>query len=111
MSPRTAPDRPGSLYAPVERDAVRIGTLWVDRTPVTNRRYAAFVAASAIVVEATLSFLNIGPGLASVSWGSILLQGRTYAYAGAWHLWFFPGLALVSTVMCLHSLADRKERR
>jgi len=71
---------------------------------------AAFVAASAIVVESTLSFLNIGPGLASVSWGSILQQGRTYAYAGAWHLWFFPGLALISTVICLHSLADRKRR-
>ncbi len=46
MSPRTATGRPGSLYAPVERDAVRIGALWVDRTPVTNRRYAAFVAAT-----------------------------------------------------------------
>lgn len=69
---------------------------------------AAFVAASAIVVESTLSFLNIGPGLASVSWGSILQQGRDYAYTGAWHLWFFPGVALVSTVICLHSLADRK---
>jgi peptide/nickel transport system permease protein len=71
---------------------------------------AAFVAASAIVVESTLSFLNIGPGLASVSWGSILQQGRSYAHAGAWHLWFFPGLVLIATVMCLHSLADRKER-
>ncbi len=71
---------------------------------------AAFVAASAIVVESTLSFLNIGPGMASVSWGSILQQGRTYAYAGAWHLWFFPSLVLVATVMCLHSLADVRSR-
>jgi peptide/nickel transport system permease protein len=69
---------------------------------------AAFVAASAIVVESTLSFLNIGTGLASVSWGNILRQGRAYAYAGAWHLWFFPGLVLVATVMCLHTLADRR---
>ncbi len=71
---------------------------------------AAFVAASAIVVESTLSFLDIGPGLTSVSWGSILQQGSRYAYAGAWHLWFFPGLALILTVICLHSLADRKAR-
>ena len=71
---------------------------------------AAFVAASAIVVESTLAFLKLGAGLDSVSWGEILDQGRTHAYTGAWHLWFFPGLVLVLTVMCLHSLADRRQR-
>ena len=71
---------------------------------------AAFVAASAIIVESTLSFLGIGPGLTSVSWGSILQQGKSYAYAGAWHLWFFPSLLLIATVMCLHSLADRRRK-
>ncbi len=71
---------------------------------------AAFVAASAIVVESTLSFLGLGPGMQVVSWGGILQQGKAYAYAGAWHLWLFPSLALVGTVICLHSLADRRRR-
>lgn len=67
----------------------------------------AFVAASAIVVESTLSFLGLGPGLSTVSWGMILNQGKRYAASGAWHLWLFPSVALIAAVICLHTLADR----
>ena len=70
---------------------------------------AAFVAASAVVVESTLSFLGLGPGLSSVSWGMILMQGKLHAQNGAWHLWFFPSLVLITTVTCLHTLADRRK--
>ena len=45
---------------------------------------AAFVAASAVVVESTLSFLGLGPGLSTVSWGMILQQGKLHAAGGAW---------------------------
>lgn len=72
---------------------------------------AAFVGASAIVVEATLSFLGLGP--AGVSWGLVLREGKQYAGSGDWHLWVFPCLVMVATVFCLHSLADigiRSER-
>ena len=41
----------------------------------------------------------------------ILMQGKEYAQVGAWHLWLFPGAALVATVFCLHSLADLAGRR
>jgi peptide/nickel transport system permease protein len=71
---------------------------------------AAFVAASAVVVESTLSFLGLGPGLSTVSWGMIMMQGKFHAATGAWHLWFFPSVVLILTVTCLHTLADRGRR-
>ncbi len=68
---------------------------------------AAFGVAAAVVVESTLSFLGLGPGLQSPSWGGILAQGKQWAHLGAWHLWFFPALMVVATVVCFHGLADR----
>ena len=68
---------------------------------------AAFVAATAIVVESTLSFLGLGPTLSTASWGMILREGNLHAASGAWHLWFFPSVVLVGAVMCLHSLASK----
>jgi peptide/nickel transport system permease protein len=68
---------------------------------------AAFVAASSIIVEATLSFLGLGPGDTTVSWGKILMQGKQYSHLSAWHLWLFPGLTMVLLLFCLHYLADR----
>jgi peptide/nickel transport system permease protein len=64
---------------------------------------AAFVAAEAILVEATLTFLGLGAGLGTVSWGALLDQGRAHAAEGAWHLWLFPGIAVAGTVLALHS--------
>jgi peptide/nickel transport system permease protein len=72
---------------------------------------AAFCAAQAVVAESTLSFLGLGPGLRVSSWGSLLLQGRESVHFG-WHLWVFPSLAIVSTIICCHTLADElRERR
>jgi peptide/nickel transport system permease protein len=64
---------------------------------------AAFVAAEAILVEATLTFLGLGAGLGTVSWGALLDQGRVHAAEGAWHLWLFPSIAVAGTVVALHS--------
>lgn len=68
---------------------------------------AAFGIASAVVVESTLSFLGLGPGSDTASWGGILAQGKASAHLGAWHLWFFPAAMIVATVICCHGLADR----
>ena len=68
---------------------------------------AAFCAASAAVAESTLSFLGLGSGGVSSSWGEMLRQGVEHAAVGAWHLWLFPSLALVAVVVCCHLLADR----
>ncbi|MCC6673077.1 MAG: ABC transporter permease [Planctomycetes bacterium] len=70
----------------------------------------AFVAAEAVVVEAALSFLGLGPGLRGVSWGGLLAQGKAHAHEGAWHLWAFPGMALALLLVTLQARADRRAR-
>ncbi|HEX5052884.1 MAG TPA: ABC transporter permease [Planctomycetota bacterium] len=72
---------------------------------------AAFCMAGAIVGEATLSFLGVGPGQTVTSWGTMLRQGSEQAPVGAWHLWVFPTAAIVAMVGCCHSLADRLRGR
>ncbi len=69
---------------------------------------AAFVAANAIVVEATLRFLGLGP-VDAISWGGLLAQWRT-APTDAWHLWVFPGAVIGVTAVALHGLGDGKGR-
>ncbi len=72
---------------------------------------AAFCMAAAIVAESTLSFLGIGPGVQSGSWGGVLAQGKDAAHLGAWHLWAFPGALIAAAVVCCHALADRLRPR
>ncbi len=73
------------------------GSLWVT---------GAFLMVNAMVVEATLTFLGLGGGTGSSSWGALLKQGKEHAHEGAWHLWAFPALVLASVVCALHALAD-----
>ncbi|MEO6598125.1 MAG: ABC transporter permease [Planctomycetota bacterium] len=68
---------------------------------------AAFCMAGAIIGEATLSYLGVGPGQSVTSWGTMLRQGSAQAQLGGWHLWVFPAVAIVAVVACCHSLADR----
>ncbi len=72
---------------------------------------AAFCMANAIVAESTLSFLGIGPGVQGGSWGGVLAQGKANAHLWIWHLWLFPGAAIVATVVLCHTLADRLRPR
>ncbi len=72
---------------------------------------AAFCMGQAVVAESTLSFLGLGPGPQSASWGSILMQGKQGAHLGVWHLWLFPALAILGTVLLCHALAERKTAR
>ena len=72
---------------------------------------AAFCMASACVAESTLSFLGFGTGGTGSSWGTMLRQGADLAVVGAWHLWFFPAVALVAVVVCCHLFADRLRQR
>lgn len=57
-------------------------------------------AASAIVVEASLSFLGLGVPPPAPSWGAMLQQSQSYLYDNPWY-GVFPGLALAVTVLLL----------
>ena len=63
---------------------------------------ATFGVGSAILIEATMSFLGLGD-ITVPSWGQILNAGRT---TGSWPMILAPGLAIFVTVGLLNLLGD-----
>jgi peptide/nickel transport system permease protein len=61
--------------------------------------------AFAVLAEAALSFLGLGTQPPNPSWGLMLAEGRGYIDL-AWWLAFFPGMAIVITVLCFNLLGD-----
>lgn len=61
--------------------------------------------ASVIISEASLSFLGLGVGAMTPSWGKEISEGRNYA-AIAWWLPVFPGLAIFMTVLAINIVGD-----
>ena len=61
--------------------------------------------AFAVLAEAALSFLGLGTQPPDPSWGLMLAEGRGYIDL-AWWLAFFPGMAIVVTVLCFNLLGD-----
>ncbi|MXY22165.1 MAG: ABC transporter permease [Dehalococcoidia bacterium] len=66
---------------------------------------ATFVFATAILVEAGLSFLGLGIPPDLPSWGNILALGRTYLQTAVW-VSFFPGLILTISVLAINLVGD-----
>lgn len=66
---------------------------------------ATFVCASAVVIEAILSFLGAGTPPEIPSWGNVMAEGRIYFQVAPWIL-FFPGVLLATTVLAVNILGD-----
>lgn len=66
---------------------------------------ASLSVAGIILLEAALSFLGLGVQPPTPSWGSMLSAGRTYILTYP-HIAFFPGLAIVVTVLGFNLLGD-----
>lgn len=64
-----------------------------------------FVFAYAILAEAALSFLGIGPPPPAPSWGNIIAEGRDYSVE-AWWIMLFPGLAISLAALGMNLLGD-----
>jgi len=64
-----------------------------------------FVFAYAILAEAALSFLGIGPPPPQPSWGNIIAEGRDYSVE-AWWIMLFPGLAISFAALGMNLLGD-----
>jgi peptide/nickel transport system permease protein len=68
---------------------------------------AATVAfATVIPLEAGLSFLGLGVRSPTSSWGNIILDGADRPL-DTWWVVFFPGLAIVCTVLAVNAIGDR----
>ncbi len=64
-----------------------------------------FAMASAIISEASLSFLGLGVPPEIPTWGSMLADGRTYI-STSWWMALFPGLCIFTTVLGINLLGD-----
>ena len=70
---------------------------------------ASLLVASAIVIEAGLSFLGLGVMPPTPSWGSMLKEGYQYMEQAPW-LAFAPGAAIFLTVLAFNLVGDALRR-
>jgi peptide/nickel transport system permease protein len=87
------------------------GTAWTVRQHILPNLMssaiviATFSMATAILAEASLSFLGLGVPPETATWGGMLAEGRSYV-VGAWWIAVFPGLGIFLTVLGLNLLGD-----
>jgi len=62
--------------------------------------------ATAIITEATLSFLGVGVPPTQPSLGTLIRIGNDYLFSGEWWITVFPGLALIVLVLSVNLLGD-----
>lgn len=98
---------------PYVESAITVGTptptlLWRHVLPNTTAPLivqGTFICASAILVEAILSFLGIGIPPEVPTWGNIMAEGRTY-FRILPHNILYPGIALALAVLAINMLGD-----
>lgn len=64
-----------------------------------------FIFAYAVLAEAILSFLGVGPPPPTPTWGNMIAEGKDYIRE-AWWIAMWPGLAICLTVLGLNLLGD-----
>lgn len=67
---------------------------------------ATIQVATAIITEATLSFLGVGVPPTSPSLGTLISIGNQYLFSGEWWITVFPGLMLVLIALSVNLLGD-----
>ena len=68
---------------------------------------ATVQVAAAIALEATLSFLGLGLPITEPSLGLLIANGYQYMLSGKYWISFFPGLALLVTIVSINLVADQ----
>jgi peptide/nickel transport system permease protein len=62
--------------------------------------------ATAIITEATLSFLGVGVPATQPSLGTLIRVGNDFLLSGEWWITVFPGVALIVLVLSVNLLGD-----
>jgi peptide/nickel transport system permease protein len=62
--------------------------------------------ATAIITEATLSFLGVGVPPTTPSLGTLIRIGNEFLFSGEWWITIFPGVALILLVLSVNLLGD-----
>lgn len=68
---------------------------------------ATVQVARAIALEATLSFLGLGVPVTEPSLGLLISNGYQYMLSGLYWISFYPGVALLITIVALNMVGDR----
>ena len=68
---------------------------------------ATVQVAHAITLEATLSFLGLGLPITEPSLGLLIANGFQYLLSGKYWISFYPGLALLLTIVAINLVADQ----
>jgi peptide/nickel transport system permease protein len=68
---------------------------------------ATVQVAHAIALEATLSFLGLGLPITEPSLGLLIANGFQYLLSGKYWISFYPGLALLLTIVAINLVADQ----
>jgi ABC-type dipeptide/oligopeptide/nickel transport system permease subunit len=66
---------------------------------------AALDVAAAILAASSLSFLGLGVQPPTAEWGYMLNEGRNYLRSAPW-ITFFPGMAIMISVLSINMLGD-----
>lgn len=67
---------------------------------------ATIQVATAIIIEATLSFLGVGAPPTSPSLGTLIQEGNKFLFSGEWWITVFPGLMLMAISLSVNLLGD-----
>ncbi len=67
---------------------------------------ATIQVATAILTEATLSFLGVGVPPTSPSLGTLIRIGNDFLFSGEWWITIFPGVVLVMIALSVNLLGD-----
>jgi peptide/nickel transport system permease protein len=62
--------------------------------------------ATAIITEATLSFLGLGMPPTEPSLGTLIRVGNNFLFSGEWWVALFPGVTLALLVLAVNLLGD-----
>ena len=67
---------------------------------------ATLQVATAIITEATLSFLGVGTPPTSPSLGTLIRIGNDFLFSGEWWITVFPGLMLILIALSVNVIGD-----
>ena len=70
---------------------------------------ASVAAATAVLLEAALSFLGLGTQPPDASWGTLLSTGKSYLRQSGWYS-VLPGLVLTGTVLAIDTVGRALQR-
>lgn len=66
---------------------------------------ATLSVGTVILAEASLTFLGVGVGVETPSWGGMIAEGRDYMSVAGWITWI-PGVALMLTILSINVVGD-----